>query len=126
MWDKKRDDVTTPAAAFSATTGNAKDSGYGVVVHHDVGGGLMVHAQWGKANNIKGTTAGAQANTGATGVTLGATKALSKRTHLYGAYHKITNQSAAAYGMSGGNYQSGTPAAGADTKMFALGIIHNF
>ncbi len=125
-WNKERKDQTTPAAAFAAAAGAAKDSGYGINVKHDLGGGWMAHAQYAKANNIKGTTVGEQANTGATGMTLGATKALSKRTHVYGAYHKITNQSAASYSMGGGNYQSGTPAAGADTKMMALGMIHNF
>jgi hypothetical protein len=125
-WNKERKDQTTPAAAFAATAGAAKDSGYGIQVHHDLGGGWMAHAQYAKANNIKGTTTGEQANTGATGMTLGATKAMSKRTHVYGSYHKITNQSAAAYGMAGGNYASGTAAAGADTKMIALGMIHNF
>ncbi len=86
----------------------------------------MVHAQSAKANNIKGTTVGEQVNTGANSMTLGATKAMSKRTHVYGSYHKITNQSAATYGMGGGNYASGTAAAGADTRMIALGMIHNF
>ncbi len=133
MWDKKRTDIADGTRAFNQTVlvnqtneGNAKDSGYGIQVHHDLGGGWMAHAQWAKANNIKGTTTGEIANTGATGVTLGATKAFSKRTHVYGSYHKITNQSAAIYGMGGGNYASGTANAGADTKMIALGMIHNF
>lgn len=125
-WNKERKDQTTPAAAFAAAAGAAKDSGYGIQVHHDLGGGWMVHAQSAKANNIKGTTVGEQANTGANSMTLGATKAMSKRTHVYGSYHKITNQSAATYGMGGGNYASGTAAAGADTRMIALGMIHNF
>jgi predicted porin len=125
-WNKERTDQTTPTAAFGATAGAAKDSGYAVVVKHDLGGGWMAHGQYAKANNIKGTTVGEQANTGATGITLGATKAMSKRTHVYGAYHKVTNQTAASYGMTGGNYASGTAAAGADTKMIALGMIHNF
>ena len=133
MWDKKRTDIADGTRAFNQTVavnttneGNAKDSGYGIQVHHDLGGGWMAHAQYAKANNIKGTTTGEIANTGATGMTLGATKSLSKRTHVYGSYHKITNQSAAIYGMGGGNYQSGTANAGADTKMMALGMIHNF
>jgi hypothetical protein len=41
-------------------------------------------------------------------------------------YHNITNASAAAYNMVGGNYASGTSAAGADVKVLALGMIHNF
>ena len=125
-WNKERKDQTAPTAAFASTAGAAKDSGYAVVVKHDLGGGWIAHGQYAKANSIKGTTVGEQANTGATGITLGATKAMSKRTHVYGAYHKITNQTAAAYGMTGGNYASGTAAAGADTKMIALGMIHNF
>ncbi len=132
-WSKKRTDVADPTRAFNQTVtvnttneGNAKDTGYGIQVHHDLGGGWMAHAQWAKANNIKNTTVGEVADTGAKGITLGATKAFSKRTHVYGAYHKITNQSAAIYGMAGGNYQSGAAQAGADTKMLALGMIHNF
>ncbi len=129
-WNKERKDQTAPTSAFVAAAataaGAAKDSGYGIQVHHDLGGGWMAHGQYAKANNIKGTTVGEQANTGATGLTLGATKAMSKRTHVYGSYHKITNQAAAGYGMGGGNYASGTAAAGADTKMIALGMIHNF
>jgi predicted porin len=133
MWDKERTDVTSAGAAFvqagllnTTAAGNAKDSGYSIVLKHDLGGGLMAHAQYSKANNIKGTSTGEQANTGATGMTFGATKALSKRTHVFGAYHKITNQSAAIYSMNGGSYQGGIPLAGADTKMVSLGMIHNF
>jgi hypothetical protein len=125
-WNKKRTDQTNAAAAYSSTAGNAKDSGYGINLNHDLSGGWMVHGQYSKADNIKGTTTGAIANTGATAYTLGATKSLSKRTHLLAAYHMIKNQENAAYGMSGGSYQSGTPAAGADTKMMAVGMIHNF
>ena len=133
MWNKERTDVTNGAATFvqtvtvnNTTAGNAKDSGYALNVKHDLGGGIMLHGQYAKANNIKGTTAGEQANTGATAYTLGATYGLSKRTHLYGSFHKIVNKSAAIYGMTGGNYQSGSANAGADTKIIAVGMIHNF
>ena len=132
MWNKNRRDKTNGAAALNQTvalnatnTGDAEDSGYSIVAKHDLGGGLMAHAQYSKANNLKSKGV-EQVNTGATGITLGATKAFSKRTHVYGAYHKITNQSAALYTMGGGNYQSGAAAAGGDTKMLALGMIHNF
>jgi predicted porin len=126
QWNKERKDITTPTAAYSSTAGNAKDSGYGINVKHDLSGGWMVHGQYSKAAAIKGTTTGEIANTGATAFTLGATKSLSKRTHLLAAYHSIKNQSAGTYGMTGGNYQSATAAAGGDTKMMALGMIHNF
>jgi predicted porin len=125
-WNKKRTDQTNAAAAYSSSAGNAKDSGYGINVNHDLSGGWMAHAQYSKAGLIKGTTTGDVANSGATAYSLGATKSLSKRTHLYGSYHMIKNQSAATYQMNGGSYQSGTPAAGADTKIMSLGMIHNF
>ena len=136
-WTKKRTDNTNPTAAFASpfllqaagaqavTAGNAKDSGYGVYVKHDLGGGMLVHAQYGKANNLK-SDAGDVADSGATAYTLGLTKALSKRTHIYTAYHAINNQVAAAYNMTGGNYASGTSSQGADIKMYSLGMIHNF
>jgi hypothetical protein len=126
QWNKKRTDQTNATAAYSSTTGAAKDSGYGINVNHDLSGGWMAHAQYSKVGNLKGTTAGDVKDSGATAYTLGATKSLSKRTHLYGSYHMIKNQAAATYQMNGGSYQSGTPAAGADTKIMSLGMIHNF
>jgi predicted porin len=134
-WKKSRTDVTTPGGAFvspfmlnagaQTTTGDAKDSGYGIVVKHALTGTLTAHAQYGKANKLK-NDAGTVDNTGATSYTLGLTQAMSKRTHFYTAYHKINNQSAAAYNMVGGNYASGTSRQGADVKMLAIGMIHNF
>jgi predicted porin len=136
-WSKERTDVTSVGATyvtmFSAgataanvtTAGNAKDTGYALVVKHDLGGGMTLHGQYSKANNIKASGV-EQANTGATAYTLGVTNALSKRTHIYGAYHVITNQANAAYNMTGGNYASGTSRTGADVKVMALGMIHNF
>ena len=124
-WSKKRTDNT--GAGFSGTTGSAKDSGYGIVVKHDLGGNWLAHAQWGKANNLTGTSVGEIADSGATAYSLGFTKAFSKRTHVYTAYHQINNSSAAAYNMSGGNYSSAAAVgAGADVKVLALGMIHNF
>ena len=136
-WAKSRTDVTAPGTAyvtmFSAgaaaanvtSKGDAKDTGYSLVVKHNLGGGLTAHGQYSKANNIKASGV-EQADTGANAYTLGLTKAFSKRTHVYGAYHKITNQANAAYNMTGGNYASGTSRTGADVKQFALGMIHNF
>jgi hypothetical protein len=136
-WAKERSDASTSpqtyVTMFSAgatatnvkTAGDAKDSGYALVVKHDLGGGMTFHGQYSKANNIKASGV-TQADTGATAYTLGLTNAMSKRTHIYGAYHVITNQANAAYNMTGGNYASGTSRTGADVKMMALGMIHNF
>ncbi len=134
-WNKKRTDATTAGATYvssfnnalnTTAAGDAKDSGYGIVVKHDLGGGWMAHGQYAKVGNIKGTSAGEQADTGAKAYTLGATKAFSKRTHVYGAYHVITNQANANYNMVGGSYQSAVSANGADVKVLAVGMIHNF
>jgi predicted porin len=142
-WAKKRTDNSgtaaltnvfginpTSSASYASTntaiTGSAKDTGYAFVAKHDLGGGLTLHGQYTKANSIKDGSGTEVANTGATAYTLGLTKAFSKRTHVYGAYHLITNESAAAYNMTGGSYQSGTSNLGADVKMLALGMIHNF
>ena len=134
-WNKKRTDVTTPGATYvnalntaanTTTAGDAKDSGYGIVVKHDFGGGWIAHGQYAKVGDIKGTSSGDQADTGAKAYTLGATKSFSKRTHVYGAFHKITNQANANYNMVGGSYNSAVSANGADVKMIALGMIHNF
>ena len=134
-WNKKRTDVTTAGATYvnalntaanTTTAGDAKDSGYGIVLKHDFGGGWIAHGQYAKVGNIKGTSAGEQSGTGAKAYTLGATKSFSKRTHVYGAFHKITNEVNANYNMAGGSYNSAVSANGADVKMLALGMVHNF
>ena len=137
-WQKSRTDVTTPGTALvtpwglalnTSTTGDAKDSGYGIVVKHALGGGLTAHAQYGKTRNLKDGSGVEQADTSAQAYTLGLTKAVSKRTHFYGAYHQISNANKAAYDMTGGNYTSAGSAGvglGATVKVFALGMIHNF
>lgn len=108
-----------------ATNVKSKDSGYGLVAQYDVGGGTMLHAQYAKTNDAKVGSA-TTADSGASAYTVGATRALSKRTHMYASYHVIKNEAASTVGMGGGNYQSATPVAGQDTKAWGLGMIHNF
>jgi predicted porin len=137
MWNKKRTDLTSASASLvlpgnsgltnTTNSGSGKDSGYGFVVEHDLGANRMVVAQWGKANNLKDSTGAEVANTGATAYTIGFRQALSKRTHVYTAYHTIKNDSAINYNMSGGNYSSANLVGnGAQIKMFALGMQHDF
>jgi hypothetical protein len=116
----------TYASGNTQQTGDASDTGWGLNVKHDLGNGLMVHGQWAKASNVKDYAGNAMADTGAVAYSLGLTKAFSKRTHLYTAYHTINNQNNAAYNMTGGSYNSGTSNLGADVKMMSLGMIHNF
>jgi hypothetical protein len=53
-------------------------------------------------------------------------KTLSNRTHALFQYRTINNGRAATYGFAAGNYQSGSPAAGADSKAWGLGLVHLF
>jgi len=119
-WNKSR----TNMAAGSAEN---KDGGYGITLNHDLGGGKVLVAQWGKANKRSYSDATAQTENGATGYTLGGLQRLSKRTHVYAAYHVIKNGETGTFNMAGGNYASAAGiGAGADVKMMALGLQHNF
>jgi hypothetical protein len=138
MWNKKRTDLTAPTTATVTLTGtdgilkttnsgSGKDSGYGFVVEHDLGANRMVIAQYGKANNLKNVSGAEQAGTGATAYTLGFRQALSKRTHVYTAYHVIKNDANINYNMSGGNYTSNAVIGnGSEVKMLAVGMQHDF
>lgn len=137
MWNKKRTDLTNASNSLvlaggltgtaTTNTGSGKDSGYGFVVEHDLGANRMVVAQWGKANNLKDSTGADVASSGATAYTIGFRQSLSKRTHVYTAYHTIKNDANVNYNMSGGNYASAaTVANGAQVKILALGMQHDF
>jgi len=102
-----------------------EDNGYGLVAQHFMGP-YGFHLGYAVMPNFKerGATV---VDSGGQGMTLGLTYALSKRTHLYGTYNNIDQKPAAAtLNLAGGNYQGGTPAAGADTTSLGIGIIHNF
>lgn len=101
-----------------------EDTSYSLLAQHTMGA-YMFHLGYAIMPNYK-ERGQAVTDTGVSAYTLGVTYALSKRTHLYGSYHDINNKPAASVNMLGGGYQSGTPAAGADTTAFGLGIIHNF
>lgn len=112
-----------------ATTANgatkAEDTGFSLLGQYSLGSGMILHGQWTKANAVKknGVT---DAGTGATSFIVGITKSLSNRTHILAHYRVIDNDRNGLYGFGGGSYQSGTPAAGATSKAFGIGAIHNF
>jgi len=136
-WNKERTDKTnalntlalngiTTSYSSAINRGSGKDSGYVLSLKHVVTPQITAFANYTIANNMFGPTGAEVADSGATAYTLGGTYRLSKRTHVYGAIHQIRNGIAAAYGMSGGNYQSGTNGAGSTVNMTALGFQHNF
>jgi len=63
-------------------------------------------------------------NYDATGISLGISNALSKRTTLYALYSKTTNQSSAT--VNHGGSATTTPSAGLDPSIFNIGVRHSF
>jgi len=117
-----RDRTVTPAAG-AATKG--EENVLMLVGQYALTGGWIVNATYGKASDRKDNNV-TVANTGATSWGLGVVKTLSNRTHAMFQYRTIDNKAAAAYGLNGGNYASGAAAAGADSKAWGVGLVHNF
>ena len=85
-----------------------------------LGDGLALHGVYatGKikdVNNGKGS-----------GFSVGVTKALSKRTTVYGMFTEVDSKSGASFSMPGLNGGSSTAAVGVDPKAVTLGISHTF
>jgi len=82
-----------------------------------------------KAAYTRAGSLGGRANTGASQLSLGYDHRLSKRTTLYALYTRLSNDSAANYGLAGAAWSSGvTPSigAGADPSAISFGIKHTF
>jgi predicted porin len=109
----------------AGATGSRKQAGWALNLQHNMGQ-VNLYAQYGVFGDAKNSAGAAVANTGAKGIMVGARYDLSKRTAVYGAYSKITNESANALNFSGGAYASGNSAVGADPKVLGVGIMHNF
>jgi predicted porin len=114
--------LTTPGVA----TGSREQSGWAINLQHALTGDIGLYAQYGVFGDAKNSAGTTVANTGAKGIMLGARYNLSKRTAVYGAYAKLTNERANAVNFSGGAYASGNSAVGADPKVMGVGIMHNF
>jgi predicted porin len=136
-WNKERTDKSNASNGLAlpgittnntstTNTGSGKDSGYVLSLKHVVTPQVTAFANYTVANNMFGPTGAEVSDSGAVAYTLGGTYRLSKRSHVYGAMHQIRNGIGAAYGMSGGNYQSGTNGAGSTVNVTALGLQHNF
>jgi predicted porin len=86
---------------------------------------IAQYASWGK---LKGLSAD-PGNTDAKGYTLAAKYFLSKRTGVYASLNAIRNKDNAFWDLSSAAYSSGALAVanrGADLRIVALGIMHNF
>jgi hypothetical protein len=107
-------------------TGSRKQSGNGINLVHSLGGGLTAYAQMAKFGKAKNSAGADVADSGAKATMIGIRKDLSKRTGIYAWTGKITNEAANAVNFSGGSYASGNSPVGADPKITAIGIMHNF
>jgi len=110
----------------AGVTGGREQSGWAINLQHALNSQIGLYAQYGTFGDAKNSAGTTVADTGAKGLMLGARYNLSKRTAVYGAYAKLTNERANALNFSGGAYASGNSAVGADPKVMGVGIMHNF
>jgi predicted porin len=123
--------VTIPAGLGGGTlTGDAERTFWLLNWEHMIGQ-WQILAQYYSAEEAE-TDAGDLDDSDVRGITLGAKYFLSKRTGVYVAYHNVRNGEAAWADLNGGGMSSHSSGAltisnaGADVKIFAVGVMHNF
>jgi predicted porin len=124
----KSEDNTFGAAATNATVQqDLKQSMWGVSWEHTFGN-IQALAQYSQLGKVTGCVAGVSCDdTKARGYMVGARYLMSKRTALYATYNQVTNQANQRADYTGGAVTSANPLTnGADPKIWALGVIHNF
>ena len=123
-------------ARFSALHDTVKATAMTLNWEH-IAGNIQYLAMLGKLKAATGCTETAGANPGLTGTTCAGTEAtaimlgvrylMSKRTALYVSYNSTTNGANQTNDYTGGNITSANPInAGADPKLLAVGMVHNF
>ena len=99
-----------------------------VNIEHTIGP-WGLYGVYARADNVTGATGADTSGTAVKGFTLGAKYHFSKRTGAYVSYNKLTNSANAYADFGGGGYSSGNLAVaneGADVKILAVGLMHNF
>lgn len=133
---EKNDNVagTTVQAGFTVAGDSVKANAVIVNWEHTFGN-IQALAEVGKVQKAKGCSVSANCdNTESTGVMVAGRYLFSKRTAAYASYNRITNKDNATWDTSGGGQSSAsasggflpTTSAGADPRIIALGVIHNF
>jgi len=126
--------ITGGNGVIAAAGDTLKVSMWGVNVEHMIGQ-LAIYGGYFRSGDVKGgTNAGGAASGGtkSTAYHVGLKQHLSKRTGVYVSYNGIKNEANAFADLTGGGYTSagavGMPAAssGADVKVWAVGMMHNF
>ncbi len=131
---EKNDNLNAAVAGFAAIGDSVKANAVIVNWEHTFGN-IQALAEVGKVAKAKGCSVSANCdNTESTGFMVAGRYLFSKRTAAYASYNKITNKDNATWDISGGGQSSASasggflPAAqaGADPRIIALGVIHNF
>jgi len=110
----------------AATVGGREQTGWAINLQHALTPTVDLYAQYGKVGNAKQANGTDVTDSGTKGIYLGGRYKLSKRTHVHASYAKLTNGVGNALNFSGGAYASGNSALGADPKVLAVGVMHNF
>jgi len=126
------------AAGINGGTGTIANAGdtlkvsvWGLNLEHSFGQ-LAAYAGYFRSGSVKGASGTTTGNTKSTAYHLGLKQHLSKRTGIYVSYNGIKNEANAFADLTGGGYTSagnpGMPASssGADVKVWAVGMMHNF
>ena len=114
------------------TSSNLSQNAWTLTWEHLIGN-VQLLAQGGRVQNVSGCRlAGACDNTGSTNYLAAVRYLFSKRTAVYASYIKIQNESNANMDIFAGGLSSagagglGADSVGADPRIVALGVVHNF
>ncbi len=124
----QNNDIATAVAGFSTLGDNISQSHWGVNWEHTIGN-INLYGMWSRLQKASGCSGTGCDGTESTGITLGVRYNFSKRTAVYTSYIKHNNGSNQTADIIGGGYSSAPAtgvAAGADPKIFAVGVWHSF
>jgi len=124
-----KQDRAAASGGFTAGGENVKQRGLGVNWEH-VFGNIQALAQVGKSQKAKGCSDSATTtcdNTEYTAFMVGGRYLLSKRSSVYVTYNKLTNKTNSTGDYISAGYTAANPLpAGADPRIWAIGVMHNF
>lgn len=128
VYEKSKDELGGAAApaACAALTAGADCLGHSA---YHLTGKYTVDSDSYKIAYTRVGELGGRSNTGASQLSLGYDHRLSKRSTLFALYTRLSNESAASYGLGGAAYTSSNTAAigaGADFSAFSVGLKHAF
>jgi predicted porin len=123
---QNKNDDTAAVAGFTALNDKVKQTAL-VVNWEQTFGNVQALAMAGKLQKAKGCSGTGCDNTEATSFLVGGRYLFSKRTAAYATYNRTTNKDNQTIDYTAAGYTSAnTLPAGADPRIIALGVIHNF